>query len=73
MKHNDFNRDNCFALIVNFRNLFDKALTKKVCNKGLYQKPFELGMEKTQYKYLLFQTKNLLFNKKSFSYSFKSS
>ncbi len=27
-----FNCDNCFILIVNFRNRFDKALTKKVCN-----------------------------------------
>ncbi len=36
MKLNNFNLDNHFVLIVNFRNRFDKALQKKVCNAGPY-------------------------------------
>jgi len=35
MKLNNFNRDNHFVLIVNFRNHFDKALTKKFVTQGL--------------------------------------
>jgi len=33
-KLNDFNHDIRFVLIINIRNRFDKALTKKVCNAG---------------------------------------